>query len=203
MRCQQCGVENSDQAQSCSGCGSPLQVTQAMPSAAAKTSGLAIAAFVMGLLCLTCVGWPFLFLPAIICGIIALIMIANSQGRLKGMGFAITGLVLPIVLAPILMAILLPALNNVKILAQSVVCGTNLKGLGNAMMVYANDYDGQFPTPEKWCDLMMETVDVSGQSLICPTNMEEEFSYAVNENIAACHGNQTVNHFKGSGFTAT
>ena len=58
-----------------------------------RTSRTAIAAFVMGLLCLTCVGWPLLFLPAIICGVIALILIANNKGQLKGVGLAVTGIV--------------------------------------------------------------------------------------------------------------
>jgi prepilin-type processing-associated H-X9-DG protein len=43
-----------------------------------------------------------------------------------------------------LLAILMPALNKVKKIAQRVVCGTNLKGLGTAQAVYANDYDDEF-----------------------------------------------------------
>jgi hypothetical protein len=42
------------------------------------------------------------------------------------------------------LAILMPALNKVKKIAQRVVCGTNLKGLGTAQSVYANDYEDQF-----------------------------------------------------------
>jgi prepilin-type processing-associated H-X9-DG protein len=44
-----------------------------------------------------------------------------------------------------LLAILMPALGKVRQLAYRLMCGTNLKGLGTAMMVYSNDYDESYP----------------------------------------------------------
>lgn len=156
---------------------------------APRTSGLAIASFVMGLVCLTCIFWPMLALPAIICGIIALVKISGSKGTLKGTGFAITGIVIPsvmIVLVPLLLAILMPALGRVKTIAQRTICSTNLQGLGNAMIVYANDYDGQLPPADQWCDLLISETDVYPGSLICPDSdaVEGESSYAININAA-------------------
>jgi hypothetical protein len=154
-----------------------------------KNSTLAIVSFIMGLLCLTCIFWPLLGLPAIICGIIALVKISGSGGRLKGTGFAVTGIVIPavmIVIMPMALAILMPALNRTKNIAQRVICGTNLKGLGTAMTVYANEYDDQLPPADQWCDLLITTVDVSPKSLVCPTSdaVEGESSYAMNINAA-------------------
>jgi prepilin-type processing-associated H-X9-DG protein len=37
------------------------------------------------------------------------------------------------------------ALNRLKKIASKVVCGTKLKGLGTAMIVYGNDYDDNYP----------------------------------------------------------
>jgi prepilin-type processing-associated H-X9-DG protein len=37
-----------------------------------------------------------------------------------------------------------------------VTSATNLKGLYNNMWIYANDNDGKFPTPDKWCDLLLD-----------------------------------------------
>jgi len=153
-----------------------------------KTCGFAIASMVLGLLGIFCVTWPICGPLAIIFGIIALVKISNSNGRLKGNGFAITGLVIPIVfiiVTPILMAILMPALSQTKKIAQRVVCGTNLKGLSSAMIVYANDYDDTLPI-ENWCDLLIEEADVSPKSFICPESdaIEGESSYAINKNIA-------------------
>jgi prepilin-type processing-associated H-X9-DG protein len=67
-----------------------------------------------------------------------------------------------------------------------VICGTNLKGLGTAMIVYANDYDDQFPPADQWCDLLIMECDVSPRSLICPESdaIEGESTYAININVA-------------------
>jgi prepilin-type processing-associated H-X9-DG protein len=196
MYCSKCGVQNSDGAAQCVNCGGVLMDTpqqaevQPVPVAATdpKTSRLASTAFVMGLLSMTCILWPFLGLPAIVCGIIALVKIGNSKGQLKGTGLAVAGLVIPAVLTlvvPMVLAIMMPALSRTKKIAQRVVCATNLKGLSVAMMVYANDYDGTLPT-ENWCDLFVEEVDVSPKSFVCPDSdaIEGESCYAMNINIA-------------------
>lgn len=60
-------------------------------------------------------------------------------------GFTLIELVVVILIVVVLLAILMPPLGKVKPIAQRVVCGTNLKGLGTAQGVYANDYDGAYP----------------------------------------------------------
>lgn len=62
----------------------------------------------------------------------------------KKKGFTLIELLVVIAIIAMLLAILMPALNKVKKIAQRVVCGTNLKGLGTAQSVYANDYEDQF-----------------------------------------------------------
>jgi prepilin-type processing-associated H-X9-DG protein len=184
MRCRQCGTENPELSQFCQQCGQPLAAVPAGAVVGAKTSGLAVTALVLGILCLLC--GIFTAIPAIICGIIAMVQISKSQGRLKGMGMAIAGVVLPVILTfvmAILIAILLPALNRVKHLAQGTICGTNMQGLGNAVQIYMNDYDGRFPTSEQWCDLLIKEADVSEQTLTCPDDTAGAFSYAVNKDI--------------------
>ncbi|MHC5140139.1 MAG: DUF4190 domain-containing protein [Planctomycetota bacterium] len=195
MYCSKCGVQNTDEATQCANCGHMLAepsqqaVVEAVPVMVVepKTCGLAIAAFVMGILSLFCS--LFMAIPAIICGIVALVKIGKSNGQLKGNGFAVAGIVVPAVLSlvivPMLLAILMPALSRTKVIAQRVVCGTNLKGLSVAMMVYSNDYDGKLPT-ENWCDLFVEEVDVSPKSFVCPDSdaIEGESCYAMNINIA-------------------
>ena len=63
---------------------------------------------------------------------------------MKKKGFTLIELLVVIAIIAMLLAILMPALNKVKKIAQRVVCGTNLKGLGTAQVVYANDYDDAF-----------------------------------------------------------
>ncbi len=75
---------------------------------------------------------------------------------MKKKGFTLIELLVVIAIIAMLLAILMPALNKVKKIAQRVVCGTNLKGLGTAQSVYANDYEDQFtkqggrPTQLSW-----------------------------------------------------
>jgi prepilin-type N-terminal cleavage/methylation domain-containing protein len=60
-------------------------------------------------------------------------------------GFTLIELLVVIAIIAMLLAILMPALNKVKRLAQRLICGTNVKGLGTAMMVYAQDFDDEYP----------------------------------------------------------
>lgn len=63
------------------------------------------------------------------------------------------------------MAILMPALSKTKKVAQRVVSSTNLKSIGTACMVYANDYDDKFPSN---LDVLIKECDLSPETLVSP-----------------------------------
>lgn len=50
------------------------------------------------------------------------------------------------------------------------------------MMIYVNNFDG-YPTPEKWCDLLIEKVDVTPKSFRCKGANEGPCNYAINKYI--------------------
>jgi hypothetical protein len=188
MYCPKCGTENPDDARVCGACGSALTPSPAQATTEGqtpKTSGLAIASLVFAVLSpFTCLATA---IPAIILGIVSLVKIDKSAGRLKGKGMAVAGIIigpasLPVV--ALLMGILMPALARTRQIAFRMVCGTNLSGLSKAMMIYANDYDDQYPTPEKWCDLLIEYCEVTPISFRCKGAPEGPCNYALNENIA-------------------
>ncbi len=60
-------------------------------------------------------------------------------------GFTLVELLVVIAIIALLMGILMPALSRVRQLAFRLTCGTNLSGIGKAMLIYANDYDSELP----------------------------------------------------------
>ncbi len=60
-------------------------------------------------------------------------------------GFTLVELLVVIAIIALLMGILMPALARVRQLAFRMTCGTNLSGIGKAMIIYANDYQDELP----------------------------------------------------------
>ena len=60
-------------------------------------------------------------------------------------GFTLVELLVVIAIIALLMGILMPALSRVRQLAFRLTCGTNLAGIGKAMLIYANDYEDELP----------------------------------------------------------
>ena len=145
MYCTKCGAQNSDDAQVCSACGAALISSSIQaPSVGVKTSGMAIAALVLGILGIfTC---ALTAIPAIILGIVSLVRIEKSGGSLTGRGFAIAGIIVPAVALPVialLMGIMMPALSSVREQAKRAVCHNNLRQLTLAWIMYSDENDAR------------------------------------------------------------
>ena len=80
---------------------------------------------------------------AFILGFISLIQVEISGGRTIGTKFAIVAILLPVITA--ILPIWSAAARRPSSVAFKMVCGTNLSGLGKAMLIYANDYDDKLP----------------------------------------------------------
>jgi len=63
----------------------------------------------------------------------------------KKKGFTLVELLVVIAIIALLMGILMPALARVRNIAMRMTCGTNLSGIGKAILIYAGDYDDEFP----------------------------------------------------------
>jgi len=70
---------------------------------------------------------------------------ASPQGRHSRVGFTLVELLVVIGIIALLISILLPALNAARSAAQLVKCEGNLRTLGQAMMMHANDHKGYYP----------------------------------------------------------
>ena len=112
-----------------------------------RTSGKAITSLVLGILSI----FPCSFLtglPAVIFGAFGLSTINNSRGRIGGKGLAIGGIVTgaigSVLYVPVLIALLLPAVQAAREAARRVQCVNNLKYISLGLHNYASA-NGRFP----------------------------------------------------------
>jgi prepilin-type N-terminal cleavage/methylation domain-containing protein len=60
--------------------------------------------------------------------------------------FTLVELLVVIAIIAVLLAILLPSLASVKVLAKKIQCSSRLSGIGKALTFYGDKYDGAMPT---------------------------------------------------------
>jgi prepilin-type processing-associated H-X9-DG protein len=150
-----------------------------------KTSGLAIASLVLGVLGMFTFGLTAIV--GLVLGIIALIQISRNQTRLSGLGLAIAGTCVSgfmVLMLPVMAAMLLPALARAKQRAQSINCMNNIKQINLALVMYATDHKDTLPPTNQWCDLIKPYIGGSSTMMHCPAEPPGRCSYALNANIA-------------------
>jgi hypothetical protein len=113
MICKRCGFNNADAAFTCSQCGAVLVerglsgpgATERVSAAGApETSKLAVASLILGIASFVCFSFVT-GVPAVITGVLAILLIAREGGRVKGMGLAVAGTVLGVLSV---LAVLIP-----------------------------------------------------------------------------------------------
>jgi prepilin-type processing-associated H-X9-DG protein len=141
-----------------------------------KTSLSAIASIVLAILSVL-----FLFLApvAIIFGILSIVKIRKQKGKLSGAGLAIVGIVVSVL---VLVVVGPTILRRIREVDTRLPCGANLSSLGKAMLIYANNYNDTFPTPNKWCDLLVEHGGLSKKQFRCSGAKRGPCNYAMNPN---------------------
>jgi len=150
-----------------------------------KTSGLAVASLVLGVLGLFSLGVTAIV--GLVLGIIALVKINQSKGQLGGLGVAIAGVVVSgmmFMMIPIMAAMMLPALARAKSRAQTVQCMSHVKQLNLALLMYATDHNDTFPPAESWCDLIKPYGGGLTVMFECPSQPQGQCAFAYNAALA-------------------
>jgi len=167
----------------------PLRTTSINPPAPsvqpAKTSGLAVASLVLGILGLFTCGVTALV--GFILGIVSLVKVKKSNGALGGQGLALAGTIVSAIfvfMIPLLAAMMLPALAKAKQRAMTINCVNNMKQLALAARIYSGDHNGHYPSATNWCDALKTGVG-SEKVFQCPAaeNQNERCHYAYNSHL--------------------
>ena len=106
----------------------------------------------------------FSILFGLIAGIIADYRIYKSKGLLTGRIFSISGTILALI---IIVLALIPTRPPPREFALQVVCSVNLRSLGEATRIYANNYHNKYPTTDKWCDLLLQNTKIAEKQFVC------------------------------------
>jgi hypothetical protein len=164
----------------------PAPYPPATPAQPVKTSGMAIASLVLGLLGIVSCGITALI--GLILGIVAMNQVRKSNGTVGGHGIALAGTIVSAVfllfMIPVGAAMLLPALANAKQKAQLFQCVNNAKQLCLGAEMYANDHQDKFPPAATWCDALKTYVG-SEKVFRCPAaNPGDRCDYAFNSKLS-------------------
>ncbi len=152
-----------------------------MTDAQKQTAGIAVTSMVLGILGMLCFG-PLCSIPAVICGHMAKSKIKQNRDALSGDGMALAGLILGyvqiglmVIMIPLWIAIMLPALAKAKGTAQVAMCVGNMNRIESAkeMVAMQHRYDDGATIPE---EKLVEYLPGGLSGLTCP----EAGTYTVN-----------------------
>jgi prepilin-type processing-associated H-X9-DG protein len=151
------------------------------PPAPAKLSRLAITSLVLGVLGIFSCG--ITAIVGLVLGIVSLVQISKSQGRLKGQGLAIGGIIASALFLFVAPAMLLPALAKAKAKAQSINCMNNVRQITLAVVLHAQSNTNSYPPAATWCDAIQTEIG-SDKVLQCVAgDKEHRCHYAFNAKL--------------------
>lgn len=184
MVCPKCQREIPDSAPYCAYCGVRFAhpAATAPPSFPPRTSGLAVASLILGILG----AFVITGLLGLIFGIIALVQIGGSRGRLRGQGLAIAGTVisgLALLSIPLLAAMVFPVFMRARSTAHKAACLSNVKNISLGLQMYMADNNDRLPAAADWCGDLEDYVrdyDV----FYCPVAPDLDCAYAYNSDLS-------------------
>jgi hypothetical protein len=121
---------------------------------------------------------------AVLCGIISLIVIYRQSAALRGMNYAIAGIVLGVI-SSWMVSSQLPMLSHRGPFMSGALldkCDVNRQKLAKAVKLYCHDHNGYFPPVKSWNEAIAPYIDK--KYLICPAADNQQVpSYAMNSKL--------------------
>lgn len=123
----------------------------------------------------------------------------KTQNRIvfsRGSGFTLIELLTVIAVVAILAGLLIPAVNRVRVTARQTVCASNMRQIGLALHLYANENNGRLPniahgvpSDQSWIYTLMPYLDDTHSIRVSPAdplydqklNHETATSYKFND----------------------
>jgi prepilin-type processing-associated H-X9-DG protein len=131
-----------------------------------QSNGLAIASLVCA-----CLGFIIPVIPGILAIIFGIMAIRRTRDpQVGGKGLAIAGLCVggfSLLMSGCMISILLPSLNRARETANRVKCASNMRQIGQALLLYGNENRGQYPPT---LDLLLKTQDIDSTVFVCPSS---------------------------------
>jgi len=152
-----------------------------------KTSGMAIASLVLGILGIISCGITPLI--GLILGILAVRNVRNSKGALVGEGIAIAGTIISALFLVfgfgMAAGIVIPSFVRGRQQAMANACMNNLRQLSVATRMYSAAHEEHFPAATNWCDAVKEYVGGNTRVYTCAAaNSTDGCDYAFNAQVA-------------------
>jgi prepilin-type processing-associated H-X9-DG protein len=126
------------------------------PPPPVRTSRLAIASLVLAVLGIFSCG--ITAVVGLVLGIVSLVQISKSQGRSKGQGLAIAGVIVSMLFLFVAPIMLLPALAKAKAKAQTINCMNNVRQITLAVVLHTQSSSNSFPPAVSWCEAIQPEV---------------------------------------------
>ena len=138
-------------------------------------------------------GVAFFSGAAIVLGLVSLFGKRKQRNKIDK-ALAIFSIVVPLI--ALITTFFIPAVHIHRKVPPRMICGTHLKGFGKLIEYY---YKEEYPTPDKWCDLLIENVEAREKQFVCKAAAEGRGHYAMNPNCQLNSPNDVVLLFETKG----
>ena len=150
------------------GPGGPVGYGGYQPPPQQATNGFAIGSLICGIM-----GLFIPLLPSLLGIVLGIIGLKKTKDpRIGGKGLAIAGISVSaatIFLGGCMLSILLPSLNRARETANRVHCASNLRQIGQGLLLYANDNRGRYPATLAG---VLATQDIEAKAFTCPSTKD-------------------------------